>query len=645
MKLTHFQRFTLALVITLMFVATTPKINSSLANQNQFEEQRFSGIADLGDIEQFADEFFARSMTEYHIPGAVFVVVQNGNTLLSKGYGYANLEQGIPVDPERTLFRVGSISKLFTATAVMKLWENNQVSLDDPISLYVDSSALKGLEGQITIRALLTHTSGLSQQYINIANQNPGDCLPLNDYIAEGLPDQITQAGQYYIYSNEGYAVLGYIVQKISRQPFSAYVEKKFFDPLGMSNSSFDLSGDRLGNLATGYGYKFGTYVSRKLDCMNASPAGALISTADDLAKFMIFQLNSMSGRERILNLNTVQEMQNQQFTNDPRIPGMTFGYREAFENGIRAIWHSGRTNGFRSLLYLIPSENLGIFIAYNTDADSSRLHRELINRFLDRYFPSQALGCTQTRSPATENRTIIGYYRNIGFPQTGLEKLISLRQIVVNQESNSGSLNIRYIGDATLSAATPDERKWCRVAPYYFLREDGNRRLVFQVTADRSRTYLFIQTDTGPEVFVSIPWIESYPYQIIFLLLVVAIYISNARFANRRFFTNAYGKYSVSLVLIICGLNLLFIVGMIVIAVVGDQFELTYGIPWILAIWLWIPFFGIIPSVIQIIEVFILWKKGIWKYADRSHYTLIALVNVAFYIWLLHWGLLGFSR
>ena len=629
------------IVTILVFVAAVARINVAHSEESHVEQTNSVKIIDPKDLEKFFDGFFSQAMDQYHVPGVAIAFVQNGQMTLSKGYGYADLQQGVPVDPETTRFPVGSVTKLFTATAVLQLKQSNKLNLDSPVNLFVDEVHSWPFGNEVSIRNLLTHTGGIAQRYVHIANRKPRACLSLDEFISADLPNQVEQSNQHYIYSNEGYAILGYIVQVASGESFDTYITNHILSPLGMYRSYILPGKIASGNIATGYGYRYGIYAPRSLDCINATPAGGLASTANDMAMFLIFQLGQLAKGNRILDAYVLQEMQSQQFTNDPRIPGMTFGFREAHENGLRMLWHSGRTNGFRSLLVLIPSNKIGLFVVYNTDSDGSQLHRELLTQFLDRYYPSPEYPCPENM-PLTEYESFIGYYRNVGLPQHGLEKLISLRQILVKKDTSGDYLNVSYIGDATLSHSKVSKTKWCPVGNLFLVREDGNRRLVFQRSSNKAVSYLFIQTDTGPEVFIKIPWIQSYTFQIAFFLSVVIVLASSLRFVVRKFWLQIKEKGSIVLLLLLSGINLIIIIGWLLIVFLVEEYELTYGLPNVVKLWLCMPILSLSLSPGLLFVAIKSWLDLRWTSVIRLHFSIVTLFNMTLIFWLWHWGLFG---
>ena len=191
------------------------------------------------DVESWLDGFMPYAIETGDVAGAVVVVVKNGETVLAKGYGYADVAAHAPVDPDRTLFRPGSTSKLFTWTAVMQLVEQGKLDLDRDVNTYLDFRLPERDGTPITLRNIMTHTAGFEEKVKDLIADDPAQLVPLRAYVAQGIPVRIFKAGTTPAYSNYATALAGYIVQRVSGQSFDDYVDAHIFKPLGMAHSSF----------------------------------------------------------------------------------------------------------------------------------------------------------------------------------------------------------------------------------------------------------------------------------------------------------------------------------------------------------------------------------------------------------------------
>src|SRR5215216_6575705 len=196
------------------------------------------GPADPAELEAFLDEELGREMDQHHIAGAAVSVVKDGELFFAKGYGAADLENGIPVDPEQTTFRIGSVTKLFTWTAVMQLAEQGKPDLDEDINTYLDFRIPDTYPQPITLKHLLTHTAGFETRYFEVAALDADDQLPTREWLVSHMPARVRPSGEYAAYSNYGTSLAGYIVARVSGEPYDQYIQEHILNPLGMVHST-----------------------------------------------------------------------------------------------------------------------------------------------------------------------------------------------------------------------------------------------------------------------------------------------------------------------------------------------------------------------------------------------------------------------
>lgn len=346
--------------------------------------------------EAFLDTFFDSAEAKAQYVGASVVVVKDGKVLAEKGYGYADQESKTPVDPKSTAFRVASVSKTFTAAAVMQLVEQGKVDLQADFQTYV-----KGLEFDnpfdkpVTVENLLTHTTGFEirdPQQEDI-HADFDKTVSMEDYAQQHMPPVIREPGSAYMYDNFSFLLLGMIVENVSGEPFETYMQQHIFKPLGMDNSSFVLIDKFKDQLATGY-----DTVHNPLDLYTLSPTpmpqGGMLSTAEDIGNFMIAFLNDgVKDNERILKETTVKSMEQYRSSIHPVLPDTTYGFEAAFQlpgagSSPAIITKAGDLIGFSSYLFLIPEQNTGVFLTYN---QSGALRNLFYPAFIQTFFPQFA--------------------------------------------------------------------------------------------------------------------------------------------------------------------------------------------------------------------------------------------------------------
>ena len=372
---------------------------------------------DLKELESFLADFFNEKMEQYHISGLVFLLVKDGEIFFTKGYGYADVQNQKLMSPDETVLRVGSVSKLFTATAVMQLVEHGVLDLHTDVNQYLKHFKLEeNYSKPVTMANLLTHSAGFRGRVINSMTRKESERLPLGEFLAHNMPLRSMPPGSVISYSNQGNQLAGYLVEEITGIPFEKYVEDSILIPLGMKHSSFTKPNNLLPCLAKGYSFSDGIFMEVPIEYSRSltTPSGSLIATADDIGHFMIAQLQSGNYQDkRILNENTCREMQKQQFVNDKRLPGMCYGFYEYQTYGQRAILHDGDVTGFASRLFLIPDQNIGFFVCNNTS--NSIMRMQLTDSLMRHFFPK----VENTEKSTIENKStqnigrLAGKYRN----------------------------------------------------------------------------------------------------------------------------------------------------------------------------------------------------------------------------------------
>ncbi|MHB9880538.1 serine hydrolase domain-containing protein [Pacificimonas sp. ICDLI1SI03] len=367
----------------------------------------------LAQLPAFIDTMVADQLENSEVAGAVVSVVNDGEVIFNKGYGYQNIEAGTPVNPDATLFRPGSVSKLFAWTALMQQVEQGKVDLDADINEYIDFEIPRNGFEPITVRNLFSHTPGMSDVG-GIIVRDPKDVLEFEEWIKARVPRRVWAPGVETAYSNYGSAIAGYIVQRVSGESFEDYVERHIFQPLGMDNTTvrepFDTP-EMKANLATGYRVEDGKMIPQDPEYVgNILPAGSSSSTGADMAKFMMAMVNGgeLNGN-RILQPETVQMMQGNLSSFTDNLPGMAYGFMVYRDEGPRLIGHGGNTGDFHSDLVIAPDLDLGYFISM-TGGEGSSEARTVLKRAIEGFlFPQQPA----PRWDGEEETAPLGRYRS----------------------------------------------------------------------------------------------------------------------------------------------------------------------------------------------------------------------------------------
>lgn len=347
--------------------------------------------ASLSTLPDFIDGVVAQQIATREVAGAVVTVVHDGRVIMSRGYGFADVDRGIPVDPERTLFRPGSVSKLFTWVALMQQIERGAVSMDADVNTYLDFQ-IPAFEGKpVTIRDLFQHTPGMSDVG-GISTGDPTKVEPYGAWLRTHIPQRVWAPGTEISYSNYGAALAGYIVERVSGEPFTDYTERHIFRPLGMASTTFreQLPPDLRARAALGYKYEDGRFVAQPVEYYGViMPAGSASSPGSDMSRFMLAMLDrGKLGNAHILKPDSVKLLMSDSFANAPGLEGMAYGFMVHRATGPRMVGHGGNTRDFHSMLTLAPELGLGFYISMTGGQGSYGARTELTEAILGRLFP-----------------------------------------------------------------------------------------------------------------------------------------------------------------------------------------------------------------------------------------------------------------
>ena len=341
------------------------------------------------DAGAWLDGLFPYGLAKNNLAAAVVVVVKDGQILVSRGYGYADIAANKKVDPATTLFRPGSISKTFLWTAVMQLVEQGKLNLDADVNQYLDFTIAPRDGKPITMRDLMTHTPGFEETLKNLFSHD--DQLPMSNeaWLKEWVPERVFAPGEVSAYSNYGAALAGYIVQRVSGQPFDEYIEQHIYQPLGMQHATFrqPLPANLKGDMAKSY--VSASTPPKSFEMVVSDPAGGMSVSGEDMARFMIAQLqNGTYNNVQILRPETAKAMHNFTHYSVPGLMPMALGFYHMDRNGQTIIGHGGDTELFHSGMMLFLQQNVGIFVSIDGDKDGG-LRKQLLDGFTDRYFPA----------------------------------------------------------------------------------------------------------------------------------------------------------------------------------------------------------------------------------------------------------------
>ena len=423
------------------------------------------------DVDAWLEGYMPYALKAGGIPGAVVVVVKDGQPLTMRGFGYSDLKTQKPVDPELTLFRPGSVSKLFTWTAVMQLVQAGKLDLDKDVNTYLDFKIPPRDGKPVTLRNIMTHTAGFAEtaKYLIDFGEKKPDAL--GKILGRWVPDRIYGPGEMPAYSNYAASVAGYIVERVSGEPFDTYVQNHIFAPAGMTHSTFDQPLPANLKPLLSKGYKPGTSDPQPYEVIGMAPAGALSSSGADMGRFMIAHLN-----HTLLNPATAQQMYANANKPYSALPAMALGFYHEDRNGLNIVGHGGDTVFFHSDLHLFLDKNVGLYISMNSIGKAGAAHslrEELLQEFADRYFPAPAENLPTARTAKQHGQAMSGHYvssRAGGFNFLRLAALLGQTTASLDKDNN---LVVSSITDLSGSP-----RKWREVGPWVWQEVNGADKL-----------------------------------------------------------------------------------------------------------------------------------------------------------------------
>ncbi|MGH9883486.1 MAG: serine hydrolase domain-containing protein, partial [Pyrinomonadaceae bacterium] len=473
---------TLALFLSSSVLGQVPQLPSAPTkevSEQSTEAKSPSGVHELTaqDVEAFLDGAVPLQLEREDIAGATIAVVKDGKLLFAKGYGYADVEKKKAVSAEEMLFRPGSVSKLFTWTAVMQLSEQGKLDLDRDVNDYLDFRIPDAFGKPITLKNIMTHTPGFEEQIKDLFPA--GSAAPdLGQYLKTHIPRRVYPPGTVPAYSNYATALAGYIVERVSGRSFNEYVEQNIFKPLGMTHSTFAQPLPPAFAPYMSNGYQLASGEPKPFETVGPFPAGSLSSTATDMARFMMAHLqDGQLGEARILSPETARLMHSRLFALDDAANAMAHGFYEESRNGHRIIGHAGDTLYFHSDLHLVLDKGVGFFISYNSAGKGETSPRTTLwKAFLDRYFPYPDPSAPALNSAKEDAKAVSGAYMLSRRSETSFLKTATLIGELTASFNADGTIEV-----AQLTGANGKPIRWREVAPMTFLEEGGQDKLIFK--------------------------------------------------------------------------------------------------------------------------------------------------------------------
>ena len=588
-------------------------------------------------IAAYFDQTLTQQMADKHIVGATVAVVKDGKLLFAKGYGYADLAQKIPVVADQTLFFPGSTGKLFTWTALMQLVEQGKLDLQTDINQYLDFAIPRTYPEPITLAHLLTHTAGFEEQFEALLAADQADVRPLGEFLRTTLPARVYAPGTTFAYSNYATALAGYIIERVSGEPYAQYITDHILVPLAMKRSAAvqPLPPALMTDLAKGYHYRNGQYSAVDFEWVADAPAAPVHTTATDMANFMIAYLNQgRFGDTQILQPATSAAMLQKQFAHDPHVNGMGYGFLISTQNDQTIAWHAGGSAYFNTMLALIPADNVGFFISYNTPIGD--LHQPLVS-FVDHFYPAAPVSAVAPPADTDERiAALSGSYVSARVAHQSSQKLVTWQ---------AEALTVQPGPDHTLLVGA---RTYTEIEPGLFRQINGPRLLTYRTDAQGAVTQLFF----GQFAYFKIPTYQTVFFQLglaagaLLIMFTGVIAWPIAWLVRRRRGQRAApsttswsgaARWTASLL----ALFNTALLAWLVVALLAYADTLVYPATLLVRLtqlW-WIN----VPAVLALLTFTVVaWRQPTWHILWRIHYTLVTLAALFFVAFLLNWHLLA---
>jgi len=591
------------------------------------EAQRVRAAA-VESLPAFMDATVPRLMEQGHVPGTAVAVVYDGRVVFLKGYGQARLDSAGHVDPSRTLFRIGSVSKSVAAVAAMQLVDAGTLDLHKDIRAYLPDVQLRY---GATAHQLLTHTAGLDERFVGAYTDSPEHLVPLAAHMRLALPRQIHPPGTAYSYANYHFALLGLLVERLSGSTFERYVADRVFVPIGMRSSTARQPPQPAlaENLAASYRWENGRQEGVPYRYTFAGPSGGISTTAADMGRFMLALLGDGSADGgRILSPAARAMLLAQQFTPDPRIPGTAYGLHHWLTHGLRLLHADGTLGDQIGVLVLAPEERLGVFVASNA---LPGVANQVLEPLLTHVVGPPAPVPPPTALPDAPRRAprFAGAYRDYHHTRSDMTRLVALMPSVQSRVAAAPDGSLSWRG-----------RRWVEVAPSVFRSADSLDHIVFRHDTEGNVAELHAWGAT----YERIGWLEQPPVHLAFLasclVAFLAYALSRGVRALRRRPPATEGRAGIRCAVFVALANVAFLAGLF--ARLPDPGAMV-PLPLPVVLWLSLPLASLAATVVLVAFAAAAWRKRWWTPAERLGFTTVAALAAAFPAFLNYWKLLGF--
>lgn len=590
-------------------------------------------------LELFIDQYVGEHKEAFHIPGLVVTVVKDDKILMSKGYGFADLEKNIPMTPQ-TIIRAGSVSKPITATAIIQLVEGGLLELNEPITSYIEELDLEDQFGSAsTIAQLLSHIAGYPDQIVQSHAPTLQEWKSMKKLLSEDLPSRVIPPGKVMAYSSWDYALLGYLMEKVTGRQYEEVIAQNLFEPLGMNNSTFLQPAPESisAQLAIGYGYyeKDDKYEVIPHDFVNLSPGVALLTCGEDMGLFMLALLNNgRLGNSRVMKEESISMVLERQTAAHPYSRGRSYVFTELTLALRKVLYHDGNGIGFSSRIVLLPEQNLGLFLSTNhrslskslSSSPASRFLKNLSTNIIKNFTPepnSNSKKLPVIAEPSTRLSKFRGQYQAAQISQNDFLKLEALVNHVNVKDNRDGTLKI-------------GRENFVEVEPLVF--QSIASPSFFAVFKENDKNEVAYLTFGGTGSYRKVKWYEHSNFHMVLFGVISLLFLS-------MFILFPFTRHGHWVAWVVSLLNLAFLLGVgflfnggVDLLVVFKTIPLgIYGLSGLSLI------SGFLTSWLLLITVR-MWKNSNKRKWSKIHFALITMASFVFLWVTYYWNFSFFS-
>lgn len=602
-------------------------------------------LRDSLELVAFMDGLISATMDDHRAAGAMVSIIQDGELLFQRGYGYANIADSVKVDPEKTLFRIGSISKLFTWIAVLQQVEAGNLDLDRDVNDYLETIKVPDTyEEPVTLRSLLSHTPGFEDVLLKLFMREEDEIPSLQEILKEQMPRRVNPPLEIAAYSNHGSGLAQYLVEKVTGLPFETYADRHIFDPLGMEGSTFSQPLPRrlAPRMATGYAFRDGAFREEGFEIVPMTGAGGASTTAADMAIFMETLLNH--GRKdtiSIMDSLTFSIMKTPVLTHAKGMNPALHGFMDISPQHVRVIGHGGNTFLFHSQLALFPEYDTGLFISFSGN-DAGLAYNQVVKHFIKRFYPNQEEAPPTITLDKDYLEGFSGSYLSNRRPHSDILKVIGLTNRLEVKVEDNKLLYTDFYGNSYLIPAIDSTTFWI---------PEKNTLVGFDRLHDKKAQRLYMSDfpimageRPGWQYHAGLHTLILTMTLICILYIIIVwpwLYFARRLYDKKPRTRKPLPVFSRTVAWITSLFMLLFYV--LVITAAGGE-EIIFGIPREIRIALFFPL-AAIPFIIMMIATNVyVWKQPQTKNLSRIFYSLTTLVFILT-IWQLYFfNMLGWQ-